>query len=97
MSRSPLDRHKPLNFGREPRRNRPKTHRLLDRPEGDFIDPRIFQNTSRLRRLAKQGYLRRGLLDGVEVFFRTEKPYVRPDVDDGPVFDAEKHRRRFQE
>jgi hypothetical protein len=88
---------KPGN-GREPRpKNRPKTWKLLKAAELRPLDPGVAQNASRLRRLAKQGYLRRGLLDGVEVFFRTEKPYVRPDVDDGPVFDAEKHRRRFQE
>jgi hypothetical protein len=95
VSKRLIDRHK-LNFGREPRRNRPKTRRLLDRPVGDFIDPRIFQNGSRLRRLAAEGYLVRGQLDGIEVFFRTDKPYVSETVDD-TVFDVDKHRRRFQE
>jgi hypothetical protein len=87
---------KPGN-GREPRpKNRPKTWKLLKAAELRPLDPGVSQNASRLRRLAQQGYLVRRLLDGKEVFVRTDKPYIREAHDD-TVFDVQAHLRRFRE
>lgn len=81
----------------EPRpKNRPKTWKLLAAAELRPLDPAVSQSASRLRRLAKQGYLVRRLVEGRELFFRTDKPYIREEHDD-TVFDVQAHLRRFRE
>jgi hypothetical protein len=86
-----------LKHNREPRpKNRPKTWKILEAAELRPLDPSVGRNASRLRRLATQGYLRRGTLDGREVFFRTDKEYVRERHDD-TTFDVQAHLRRFRE
>lgn len=84
-------------YSREPRpRNRPKTWKLLAAAELRPLDPAVGRNASRLRRLAQQGYLERRLVDGREVFVRTDKVYDRPEHDD-TTFDVQAHLRRFRE
>lgn len=86
---------KPAN--REPRpKSRPKTWKLLAAAELRPLDPAVGRNASRLRRLAQQGYLERRVVDGKEMFFRTDKEYTRREHDD-TVFDVQAHLRRFRE
>lgn len=82
------------------KRSRPpraKTHKLLAAAEIRPLNPRTSEKASRLRmyRLAKAGYLHRKRIDGVELYFRTEKPYVRQV--DQMTFDFAAHRRRFSD
>lgn len=78
---------------------RTKTHKLLAAAERAPLNWRTSEGASRLRMhsLAKRGYLERRRIDGVELYFRTEKPYVRPADENHGTFDFAAHARRFRE